>query len=338
MATGRCLARSPDGQQIYSGPCQFDSDDKGITVSPEADAPLRIPYEEVVGLEARDYRLSLRLDDGTSLELSLLGSMFGDLLGRMRVARNEVWERGLLLHGVRRIDAFSCELSLPQGPESGEIRLYEDRLSVLPERCDPFGYPYALLQSVTLDEATYQVSLGLDGGDSLIVGKLRQRTKEFAGLLSQLLTACRKRTAEALAEYLPELSSLKLQALARLLPDGLAARREDIEAIDPEVWDRLEKVVVGAPKLAETYAHLKAMASPGDVAIGIKRRRPAEDGSGHVEREEDQPPEEGKKMEIAEGSAPRRWRALARRALSSPGFCAISPGGLTRQAISLPRR
>jgi hypothetical protein len=307
LAKGYYSAQTAAGEATSAGECEVAADETGITLSPLADAPLHLRYEQIVHLEGTDYRVAIVLEDGTAVQLSRLGTMFGDLLRQMRDGRNEAWERGLFLHGVNRVDAFPCELLLADGPCNGELRVYEDRISMLPERGDPFGFPYAFVQGATLDESTYRVTVGVLGGEGLVVGKLKQRTTELLGLLNDLLTASRKRTATVLAGYLPGLPALKLQALARLMTDGVAARREDIEAIDGTVWSRLEKVVAATAELTETYRFLAGIASAPDVAIGLKQIRRSEEETlsedGDDEEEESSQEDMSQEGESAEENA-----------------------------------
>lgn len=280
MPRGQYAVRVGPGPSPPPAACTVQADDKGITVSPASGPPLYIRYEQTARIEGADYRIVISLEDGSAVELSMLGQMYGDLLRQMRDARNEVWERGLFLNGVRRLDAFPCEVTLAGGPCQAEVRVYEDRLSVLPEGGDPFGNPYAFVEGASLDEASHAVDIKLSDGVDLLAGKLQRRTTEFSGLLNDLLIASRGRTAEALAAYLPDLPPVKLQALARLLPDGVAACRADVEAVEPSAWARLERFVTRTPDLAESYAFLARIASAPDVAIGLKQIRWSDDGQG----------------------------------------------------------
>jgi hypothetical protein len=339
LAKGYYAAQTAAGQVLSSDQCEVEADQTGVTLSLPADAPLRLPYEQIVSLAGADYRITIALEDGTAVELSQLGTMFGDLLRQMRDNRNEIWERGLLLHGVNRVDAFPCEVLLADGPCNSELRIYEDRLSVLPDRGDPFGVPFAFVQQATLDESSYRVTVALSSGEGLVVGKLKQRTTELVGLLNDLLAASRNRTVSVLADYLPGLPALKLQALARLLGDGVAARREDIQAIDSTVWGRLEKVVAGTAELAETYRFLAAMASTSDVAIGIKQIRRSEEevqgGAARDEGEEEEPASADKQEEISGQPATTAGETAERESEKSPlvtwFFCPI-PAGSSAQS------
>jgi hypothetical protein len=334
LAKGYYAAQTAAGQTLSSGQCEVEANQAGLTLSPPADAPLRFPYEQIVSLTSADYRIAIALEDGTAVELSQLGAMFGDLLRQMRDNRNEIWERGLLLHGVNRVDAFPCEVLLADGPGNAELRIYEDRLSVLPDRGDPFGLPFAFVQQATLDEGSYRVTVAPSSGEGLVVGKLKQRTTELVGLLNDLLAASRNRTVSVLADYLPELPALKLQALARLMGDGVAARREDIEAIDSTVWGQLEKVVAGTAELAETYRFLAAMASTPDVAIGLKQIRRSED-EAQAEGEEEEAGPADKQKEMSEQPATPTGESAAEESEKSPlvtwFFCPI-PAGSSAQS------
>jgi hypothetical protein len=331
LAKAHYVAQTAAGEAVSSGECEVVADETGLILSPPADAPLNLRYEQIVHLEGSDYRIAIALEDGTAVELSRLGAMFGDLLRQVRDGRNEVWERGLFLHGVSRVDAFPYEIVLADGPCNAELRVYEDRFSVLPERGDPFGFPYAFVQGATLDESAYRLTVELSGGEGLVVGKLKQRTTELLGLLNDLLAALRTRTSAVLAGYLSGLPALKLQALARLMADGVAARREDIEAIDGTIWSRLEKVVAATAELAETYQFLAAMASAPDVAIGLKQihrseeKNPSEDGDGEGsvagESSQDNTSREGASAEDnVEGDA-------SENPLVTWFFCPIPAGG-----------
>ncbi len=337
MARGHYAARTAAGEALSSGECEVEADEKAITLSPPGDAPLRFPYEQVVGLRGQDYRIEITLDDGTAIELSRLGAMFGDLLRLMLDGRNEVWERGLFLRGVKPLDAFPCEIVLASGPCPAELRLYEDRFSVLPERGDPFGFPYAFVQGAALDEGTYQVTVALSAGESLVVGKLKRRTTELVGLLNDRLAASRKRTAAALAEYLPGLPALELQALARLLADGVAARREEIEAINGTIWSQLEKVVAGTAELAETYTFLAAKSSGPDMALGLKQARPADSETKKGgESQARATGDVGSEMESGEGAQQEAEAVVAEEpagrqsSLVTWFFCPVPAGGLAK--------
>lgn len=59
-------------------------------------------------------------------------------------------------------------------------------------------------------------------------------------------------------------------AVSRLLKDGIAGKRRDIEAISSEVWAALEKKLEQTPAFSG-YQYLKSISQQGNTAIGIKR-------------------------------------------------------------------
>ena len=57
---------------------------------------------------------------------------------------------------------------------------------------------------------------------------------------------------------------------SRLLKDGKAARRSDIESVSPEVWRAFEKKLEQTP-IWNGYQYLKSIGREEKIAIGIKR-------------------------------------------------------------------
>ncbi len=265
------------GKEIASGNGEPALSDDGFTLLPEGDAALRWPLTAVVGVSAADFRLSLALEDGGTLTIERLGPVLGDLLGALVEKRNEVWERGLLYRGVGLVDAFPCEWQRSDGPVRAELRVYQDRVSLLPSTGDPTGLPLALVSAIDFDEATWQIAVRPASGPPLVLGKLRQRATEARDLLQRQLADLRARTAEQLGQLLAGVDGLRLQALARLMPDGVAARRADVEAAAPGAWARIEAAVAGQGDRAAAYRWLAERSPADEVRAGVRLQRPAED-------------------------------------------------------------
>jgi hypothetical protein len=259
-----------DGAET-SGSGELTIDDAVIVLHPEAGAPFTASHESVVAIRSADHEATFDLDDGARLHISQAGLMLGDIVKQAREARAEAWEKGLFLHGVRLVDTFAAELQSGGGTEPVQVRMYEDRLSVLPEGGAPFGLPYALAREVVFDAQSYRVSV-IAGDGALVFGKLKLRSTEFAGLLTDLIAASRARTALALAEHLPGISATALTGISNLMGDGIAARREDIESLAPRAWARLEGLVISSD-LRPSYEYLASMSSTPDTAFGIKQAR-----------------------------------------------------------------
>lgn len=269
----------PDGTRA-AGEGELTIEPGFVMLRPTDAPPLVIPHEQVVALSGADYALTFELDEGGSLRVSKIGQTHGDLLIRAREARNEAWEKGLFLNGVRLVDAFEAEVTHGAMQATAEVRLYEDRLSVLPEAGDPFGLPYALARHVSFDPDSYRVSVSTDS-EPLVFGMLKLRTTEFARLLGDLIAASSARTASLLAEHPPGAAATGLSELSALMGDGIAARREDIDRLVPGAWERLESLVVCSDELRQTYEFLASQSSAPDLALGIKQKRgTGEEGPG----------------------------------------------------------
>jgi len=66
-----------------------------------------------------------------------------------------------------------------------------------------------------------------------------------------------------LATLVPGLEPAVLSRLAGAMREGRAVQQRAVDAIDPALWARLERVVVGTPELQGTYDALNAMTPPG---------------------------------------------------------------------------
>jgi hypothetical protein len=166
-----------------------------------------------------------------------------------------------------------------------EIRLYEDLLTVVPERGTMFGIPFSSIDSVDWDEELYQTRLTTDEGITFVFGHLAKRSEEFRDELRRLLDALARRTAATLGGMLPEVDPTVLSRLAGRMRDGRAVQRWEVDAIDASVWPQLEEAAVGTADLRATYERLVAMTVPGWAAFGVKAvlTEQAKEGPGQME-------------------------------------------------------
>jgi hypothetical protein len=89
-------------------------------------------------------------------------------------------------------------------------------------------------------------------------------------MLNDLIKALSVKTQLSLQELLPIYDSSVIRKVAKLMKDGRAARRIDIEAISPGIWTELEKKL-DSFGIKEQYEYLQSIGQAERTCIGIKR-------------------------------------------------------------------
>jgi hypothetical protein len=88
--------------------------------------------------------------------------------------------------------------------------------------------------------------------------------------LSEAINTLNIQSQSLLNDLIPSADPSVIRAVSRLLKDGKAARRTDIESVSPEVWAAFEKKLLQTSSWSG-YQHLKSVARQDKIAIGIKR-------------------------------------------------------------------
>ncbi|HYS12549.1 MAG TPA: hypothetical protein VEN28_04510, partial [Burkholderiaceae bacterium] len=109
------------------------------------------------------------------------------------------------------------------------------------------------------------------------------------------LSSLRKRHADALAFLVPMASSMVQRCLADQMPDGVPARKADIDVIDESLWPALLKAAAGTAELAAGLNALIDRSVVDEVAIGVKETNARQDA-------EPEDPGEGDAREEIEGA------------------------------------
>jgi hypothetical protein len=90
--------------------------------------------------------------------------------------------------------------------------------------------------------------------------------KEFSDIYNELQT----KAVSSLKALFPAIDSVSLRRVAAIMREGKAAKRADIETINPRLWQELEKRIATAG-LNESYTFLKELGRQERIAIGFKR-------------------------------------------------------------------
>ncbi|MBI5549715.1 MAG: hypothetical protein HY901_37995 [Deltaproteobacteria bacterium] len=280
---GHLRLKGADGAELEAADATFEPQEDALVVHPRQQAVLRVDFADVDGFEVGDYVFALKLASGERIEASMLGRRFGELCDATASALTAFQARNLLLQESVGGETFSCDVAREGVEAAGEVRVYATSVAVIPKGAVPYGLPLGEMTSVGFDEGRYSVDLTcLNGTVSLL--RLGRRTQPCARLIESRLTELRTRTAEALAWLVPQLPTLTARRFAQALPDGVPARKAQLDAISPAIWPALVQAAIGGPKLKESFEALAQRCSEDEVAVGIKetnaRQDVVEEGEG----------------------------------------------------------
>lgn len=235
---------------------------------------LRLPYRNIIETEHSDYRVALGLSSGERLVLERLGYGYEDFLRLLFKLRGEMLLQDMLMHEKVRDHGFEAAYSRHDRNgnllEEGrcEPRLYQTALVIIPEKSDPVRIPAG--EIISLQDDQYRIAIATDYGEKFTFSKMGYQREGFKEALASLLHELEQEAFLLVRELLPLAEPDQLARVARLMRDGRAALRSEIEAVSPELWDQLEKQLESSPASAE-YKYLKSLSSSRQGAVGIKR-------------------------------------------------------------------
>ncbi len=271
----------PDGATLESSDASFEPLTEALTVHPKLQAPLRVDFAEVDSFALGDHLALLTLATGEKIEISMLGQRHGEIASLIGERLGAYQARHLLLEEAVGGESFPCGVRRPEAVEDepATVRVFATSIAVLPRLGVPFSLPLGEVTQIGFDEECYRIELAFsaDSSGGLALVKLGKQTKPCLRLLEERLTSLRRRTADALAFLAPALTSLQARRLAQAMPDGVPARRSQIDSIAPGLFQTLLEAAAGSAALRKTCAALEAMGPPGEACVGIKETNSRQD-------------------------------------------------------------
>jgi hypothetical protein len=261
-------------KEVATGECKGTIDKEYLTVFPKFGNILPFHLRDINEIETENYRIILPLVSKEKLTLFNLGYYFEDFLRALTNLRNEVIIKDLLMNEtVKKPDVemeftYFDETGKEKQKDVGKIRLYETGLVVIPQKGEVLRVPYSDIANVS--QENYSVKISTDLGEQLLFSKLGSEFDPFLKALSDAYNALQNKAASSLTELYPGIDPVSLRRIASLMKEGKAARRADIELINPKVWNELEKKITGTG-LNESYTFLKDLARQERISIGFKR-------------------------------------------------------------------
>jgi hypothetical protein len=166
-------------------------DDDGLSV-----AGVRVEFLDVDALADERRVLTLGVDPGGTLRLSMLGrrhETFSEALAR---ARGDARVRGLLAHGLGAPESFDGAVLEPGPAADARLLVYPTHVAAVPAGADPFQVPIGAVTDVAFAEGTWEVVLATPSG-RVHFGRLARQTDAFARSVRAARDAMLERCAKA---------------------------------------------------------------------------------------------------------------------------------------------
>jgi hypothetical protein len=276
------------GQELESAEATLAVVDPGaLKVDPRNQPSLRVDWADVDAFEVGDYVFGLKLASGETVEVSKVGKRTRELTDEIVASLRAFQAKNLLLEEPVGGEAFACELTRDGASCDAQARVFATSLAVVPRNATPFNVPFGELASFAFDEGSYAVKVAWAGGE-LTLAKLGKQTRAFLQLLEQRVAELRRRGLEALTALLPQVPSMAMRRLGAAMADGVPARREQLDAISPEIWPALVKAAAGTDELRKTLEELSALCPADEVAVAIKETNQRQDADEEPPTAEEQ--------------------------------------------------
>lgn len=263
-----------NGKQTAAGDCKVTIGKEYLIVYPKFGDILPFHLRDINLIETENYRITLSMSSREELILSNLGYCLEDFQRVLSDLRNEVIIKDLLMNEtVRKPDVnmeFVCtdEEGKEKQKGSGKIRLYETGLVIIPQKGEVHRVPYSDIISVS--EENYTIKVGTEQEEEFLFQKMGSEFDPFLKQLSDIFNELQTKAVSSLKTLYPAIDSVSLRKVAAIMREGKAAKRADIEAINPRLWRELEEKITSAG-LNDSYAFLKELGRQEKIAIGFKR-------------------------------------------------------------------
>jgi len=275
--------KSPFGKKITDAPCRVvvppspaseatvEIWTEGVLVKPKQGSTVFVPYTEAMGVDPSNYRIEVTTASRV-ITVSALGLKYDHFSQKLTDAWGDALARALLMEEPTEIYEARATYVHTLGDRriSGtcRARICQTSLIVLPSNSPPTRVSLPSIKSVTSENYVLRVETSRKG--TFEFSKMGVSSQYFSDKLVSAQRDIESISLKTVRELIPSASYEDLQAVARLMPEGRAAKRRDIEAFSAELWVALERKAEDSP-LGETYKYLVSLSERDHVAIGVKK-------------------------------------------------------------------
>jgi len=262
------------GGVVREGRARLVMDEECLALAPEGGSGRRIPYRDIVEVKQGDYQAVLLLSSQEKLLLHRLGYNYEDFLRLLFRERGGMLLEDMLMQEKVLRSGFEATYNYYDasdqvlGEGRCEPRLYETALVLIPEQADPLRFLYSEMMDLEAEGHTLKVTT--EYGEGVVFSRMGYHLDGFKHNLEVAINRLEERTQALVKQLLPMADPAQVWKLARVMREGRAASRHEINAVSRKFWPVLEKKVDESP-IKEEYAYLKSLAQAEQMAMGVKR-------------------------------------------------------------------
>lgn len=262
------------GQALENGEADVRLAEENISILPKFEQPLFFSFRDILDISEGDYKIHLTLTSKEKLTIFDLGYKYEDFLRIFLRLRNEIiLEDMLIKENLRKSGVKGKFIHFDEDGEElekgkCELRLYDTAIVVIPEKGEVSRILYSNI--VSIREGDYEITVNLYLGGKFVFSKLGKQFDPFTKNLSEAINELSLKVQSTLKELLPSADPSMIRRAARFMKEGKVAKRSDLEAISPDIWNELEKKVK-TTEAKEEYEFLKSRAQKKKIGIGVKQ-------------------------------------------------------------------
>jgi hypothetical protein len=257
-----------DGGIKSSGSAVGRIDDKNVSIIPKMGEAILFSPREILEFAEGDYIINLLLTSKEKLVISKLGMNFENFSRILSKARNDVVMKDMLMQESLVLGGLKGSYEYRGRSGNCELRIFDAGLVVIVERGEPLRFHYSNIAGIA--EGDYSLALTMENGDKLTISRMGGQYEPFRKALNDAMNALALKTQDMIQGFTPTADSSMVRRAARLMRDGKAARKQDLDTISPALWRGLEKKIEEIGILTE-YKYLRSLAQQDKMCVGVKR-------------------------------------------------------------------
>jgi hypothetical protein len=268
------ILREKDGRETARGEGTFSLDSEKLTILPASGEPLLIPYRDIVQVSRANYKIEIGLVSREWLTISSLGFKYEDFFRDLSGFNNELILKDMLISESLLKSGIEADIryidSQKTAQEFGtcELRIYETSLVIINEEGNFVRIQYCDLAAFKIEN--YRLFIEMENKDLFELSKMGREFDNCSKALNDAINQLSNKTQNMLKDLFPKYDSSVIRKMSRLMRDGKAASKTDIDSISPNLWIDMEKNLE-ALGIQQEYQYLKSLSQPERMCIGIKR-------------------------------------------------------------------
>lgn len=253
---------------VISGEVKLITREDGLTLSALFEA-YHIPYADITAIESPNYDIRITTEKNTFL-ISRLGNIREAFYGELYAAYNRKVRKALFVGGTalfRTHGEFRYKEADISVQGTALIEIYENCVLILPP--DDNGRRIPLCFVSRMDRGNFELTLELDTGESYSFIRLGYDTEPFAEGITKCLYTLRENSIKAAKELDGALTPSQLQAIGRMMPEGVSVALGRLNELAPSFVKAVE-AKIGESRIVEEYQVFKEICDPLRISVGMK--------------------------------------------------------------------